>query len=60
MNLKDASAISMILAMFKHQQRTLVDVGGKVNYFPYHSHKSKTFKKNQRKERKLSAKRRLS
>uniref|UniRef100_A0A6M3K0B9 Uncharacterized protein n=1 Tax=viral metagenome TaxID=1070528 RepID=A0A6M3K0B9_9ZZZZ len=55
--LKLFSALDMIVEMFKHQQKTLIDVGSKINYFPYHSHKSKTFKKNQRVERKLSAKR---
>jgi len=56
--LKMLSAFAMIVEMFKHQQKTLVGIGGHINYFPYHSHKSKTFKKNQRVERKLSAKRR--
>ena len=42
------SKLAMILAMFKHQQKAMISVGGKTNSFPYHSHKSKTFKKNKR------------
>ena len=55
--LKMFSAFAMIVEMFKHQQKQMIDAGGKYNNYPFHSHKSKTFKKNQRVERKLSAKR---
>ena len=57
MDLKNASKLAMILAIFKHQQRTITSLAGTTGYFPYHSHRTKTFKQNQRKERKLSRRR---
>jgi len=47
-DLKTLSKFAMLIAMFKHQQKTMISVGGKITSFPYHSHKSKTFKKNKR------------
>jgi len=44
--------LALIMASLKHQQKALSMATGSASFFPYHSHKTKTFKANQRKERK--------